>query len=191
MEKYTDKQLIELIASNVDVDNDRAFKSIYQDKYKLVEKLIKHNSGSDKDARDIFQEVLIVFYHKCKSSDFKLTCSVQSFLYAVAKNLWMNQLKKNSRTTHINDFLQETVQIDDHHFDVLIKQERKNELLSYMDKMCTSCKSILQLYYFKKMRMAEIVEQMELSNEQVARNKKSKCMKKLRAIIFNTKDLNI
>jgi len=52
-----------------------------------------------------------------------------------------------------------------------------------LESLGGNCKRILVLYYFDRLKMKEIAEVMNFANDQVAKNKKSSCLKKLKAKI--------
>ena len=66
--------------------NDRkAIESIYRAHYSMIQNLIINNSGTSDDARDIFQEAIIVLYEKAKSGSFELQAQLKTYLYAVSR----------------------------------------------------------------------------------------------------------
>jgi DNA-directed RNA polymerase specialized sigma24 family protein len=78
--------------------NDKgAIESIYKDNYGVIQHLIINNNGSEDDAKDIFQEALIVLYEKSKSGVFELNCQIKTYMYSVSKRLWLKRLQKRKR----------------------------------------------------------------------------------------------
>jgi DNA-directed RNA polymerase specialized sigma24 family protein len=55
-----------------------AIEAIYRDNYSLIQNLIVQNNGTEDDARDVFQEAMIVLYEQARSSDFTLNCAVRT-----------------------------------------------------------------------------------------------------------------
>ena len=51
-----EKELLKGLASN----EKGAIEAIYRDNYQLIQQLVIHNNGTEDDARDVFQEALIV-----------------------------------------------------------------------------------------------------------------------------------
>ena len=49
----------------------------------MVQSLIINNNGSSDDARDIFQEAVIVLYEKARTGTFELNCQLKTYLYSV------------------------------------------------------------------------------------------------------------
>ena len=63
--------------------NDRkSVETIYKQYYNMVQSLIINNNGSSDDARDIFQETVIVLYEKARSGTFELNCQLKTYVYS-------------------------------------------------------------------------------------------------------------
>ena len=60
----------------------------------------------------------------------------------------------------------------------MMKEEEQSEVRRLMEQLGEGCRKVLVSYYYKRMRMREIAENMGYSSEQVAKNRKSDCMKK-------------
>jgi len=75
--------------------NDRlAIETLYRQHYKMVQALIINNQGTIDDARDIFQETMIVLYEKAKSGNFELNCQIKTYVYSVSRRLWLKRLQQ-------------------------------------------------------------------------------------------------
>jgi len=142
-----------------------------------------NNSGSEEDARDIFQEALLVFIKKLQTPNFELTAQPKTYLYAVCRNLWLKQLQKKKRHKG-------TIQIDDPDNTIALIQvdeiaekkaiEAKHELISeIMEEISGDCKELLMSFYFKKMPLKEIAAIMDYS-EGFVKVKKKRCMDALK-----------
>lgn len=68
---------------------------------------------------------------------------------------------------------------DDVITDAINQREIKNQLAAMLDQIGQGCKKLLVLYYYDELPMKDVAEQLSFSSEQVARNKKYKCMKEL------------
>jgi DNA-directed RNA polymerase specialized sigma24 family protein len=78
--------------------NDRnAIETIYKAHYSMIQTLIINNSGTSDDARDIFQEAIIVLYEKAKSGSFELHAQLKTYIYAVCRRLWLKKMALNQR----------------------------------------------------------------------------------------------
>src|ERR1043166_3932789 len=58
---------------------------------------VRNNGGSGDDAADIFQEAMVVLFEKAQHEDFRLSCKIGTYLFAVSKHLWFKKLERSKR----------------------------------------------------------------------------------------------
>ncbi|MBX3241518.1 MAG: sigma-70 family RNA polymerase sigma factor [Chitinophagaceae bacterium] len=179
---YTKEQELLQRLSN----NDRAaIELLYKDNFSLIQKLVVNNNGSDDDAKDIFQEALVVLYEKAKSGHFELNCQVKTYLYSVSKRLWLKKLQRDSRYELQENVLEETVYVEE---DLSEHQKRNAELMvmnNAMNSIGEPCKSLLKAFYVEKRNMQEIAADFGYTNADNAKNQKYKCLMRLKKIFFS------
>ena len=167
-------------------NNDaKAAETIYKENYKMVQAFILNNNGSYDDARDIFQEAMIVLYENAKNESFVLTCKITTYVYSVCRRLWLKRLQHNNRFSSQIESLEETVAVEE---DLEI-QERRNADFAIMERALGSlgapCKSLLEAYYLQKKDMTEIAETFGYTNADNAKNQKYKCLMRLKKLFFS------
>ena len=64
--RVSNKQKEQELIKGLALDDKTAIEAIYKDNYGLIQNLVINNSGTEDDAKDIFQEALIVLYEKSK-----------------------------------------------------------------------------------------------------------------------------
>jgi DNA-directed RNA polymerase specialized sigma24 family protein len=89
----TDTEITEHLKNN---RYSLAIKGLYN-QLPQVKKYILGNSGTGEDAGDIFQDALVVLYKKIQAGDFVLTVPLKTYLQAVVKNLWMQELRRRKK----------------------------------------------------------------------------------------------
>ena len=67
--------------------------------------------------------------------------------------------------------------------DYISAREGRQELMNILNQLGEVCQQILVAYYYQNLSMKEILETLHYENEQVVRNKKHKCMKKLEEML--------
>ncbi len=167
--------------------DDAVLSALYKKYYNLVLKFVVSNSGSSDSAKDIYQECIIVLYQKCKDPGFTLNCKLQTYIYSVARNLWLKQLKKHGGNTSLKEFHEE--QIEDAETDVKAHRLRENELLKLeesLQNLGEPCATLLKDFYVKKMSMEEISDKFGYTNADNAKNQKYKCLQRLKRLFFET-----
>jgi RNA polymerase sigma factor (sigma-70 family) len=162
----------------------KAIETIYKQNYNMIQSLVVNNSGSADDAKDIFQETMIVLYEKVRSGTFELNCLIKTYVYSVSRRLWLKRLQQMNRYTPAFDGLQDTVTVDEE----IEENERINNEFHVMEKAINSlgepCKSLLEAYYLDKKNMQDIALSFGYTNADNAKNQKYKCLVRLKKIFF-------
>ena len=183
--KYSEEEIFKMLKSPNRITQDKAFSQLYAVNYKSIMAMIQKNNGSEEDADDVFQDALIVLHRNVRKDDFSLNCKIGTYIYSVARNLWLKKLRRSSKTSPISDSEAEFISVAEDNLEILEKTEEKNLLVSYIHKMGEDCKKILRLFYYEKMRLEEISKEMGLATAEVAKNKKHRCFKKLKTAVLN------
>ena len=165
--------------------NDRqAIETIYRDYYAMVQAFILHNSGNPDEARDIFQEAMIVLFEKSVSGSFVLTCQLKTYIYSICRRLWFKRLQQLQRFYISPESLEETIPVEED----LENHEKRNTDFSIMEsalaKIGEPCKGLLEAYYIQKKNMQEIAEGFGYTNADNAKTQKYKCLMRLKKLFF-------
>ena len=162
----------------------KAIETIYKENFNMIQSLILNNSGSADDAKDIFQETMIVLYERVRLGTFELNCLIKTYVYSVSRRLWLKRLQQMTRYAPSLDGLQETVPVEEE----VEEHERMNSEFEMMNKAIGSlgepCKSLLEAYYLEKKNMQEIALSFGYTNADNAKNQKYKCLMRLKKIFF-------
>ena len=167
-------------------DDKSMLRQVYLSNFSSIEKLVTSNSGSTKDAEDIYQEAFIVFLDKINDPNFTLTCKIKTFLYSISRNLWLKELRKKpvGKVTSIEDNHEYIAQVasyaDAEEND--IQDDREKMVMAALNKMGDPCKRLLSLYYFNNKSMQEISELMQYKSAKATRNQSYKCKERLRKL---------
>ncbi|MGZ4034828.1 MAG: RNA polymerase sigma factor [Bacteroidia bacterium] len=178
-----DQKIIDLIKSQ---RHDKVFTTLYN-YFPVVKKMILANGGRSEDAEDIYQEALIVFYKKAGAADFKLTSTINTYLYSICRFMWKDQLKKQQKQT-FTDIEKET--ISESEFITEIEAEGQFKLAEkVISELGERCKELLILFYFHSKKLKDIASKMGYNSENTAKNQKYKCLEaaknKLKALQTN------
>jgi RNA polymerase sigma factor (sigma-70 family) len=162
----------------------KSIEAIYRDHYSMVQSLIINNSGTSDDAKDIFQEALIVLYEKARSGSFELHAQLKTYIYAVCRRMWLKRLQMNQRFSGDLANAEDTISIAED----LERYEHRNADFELMERamqyLGEPCKSLLESYYLQKKNMTEIAREFGYTNAENAKNQKYKCLMRLKKIFF-------
>lgn len=166
--------------------NDRkAIETIYREHYNLVQAMVVKNNGTAEDAKDVFQDAMIVLYEKAKQESFTLQCQIGTFLYSICRRLWLKKLLLQSRLMVAEDSDVELASVEEEVED----QERRNTEYTLMEQAIHTlgepCKSLLEAFYLHKRNMQDIAASFGYTNAENAKNQKYKCLMRLKKLFFS------
>lgn len=142
MKEYTDNEIIECLR------NRQSYVVHYlSDRYMpMVRLLVFQKGGSAEDARDIFQDGLIIMLEKLDNKEFALTCKFSTFLYCVCENLWKTVLdRRQAAANYITRRMEPEHEKD---FTELIDHELYQEIFrDVFETLDPISKKILTLYW--------------------------------------------
>ncbi len=153
--------------------DESALDYLYKKHYKMLTNLIMKNNGTPDEAKDIYQEALIVFWEKASSGELILTSKISTYLYSICQNLWRKELERKSKLSH------DAVEKGDDSHNQYEQQERIKVILEAIDSLGDTCKKILSYHYFDKRSMSEIAELLGFANADTVKSKKYKCKQEL------------
>ena len=162
-----------------------AVETIYRENYAMIQAFIVKNNGYPDDARDIFQEAMIVLFEKAKLNSFVLSCQIKTYLYSVCRRLWLKKLQQQSRYFPSVELHKETVPVDNEIEEHEQRAADLNVLEEALSKIGEPCKSILEAYYIQKKSMPEIASTFGYTNADNAKTQKYKCLVRLKKIFFS------
>lgn len=172
--------------SSIKANDDKALRLLYVENYPKVKKYILHNSGSEDDAKDIYQEAFLAAWRNVQLDKFTALHedSINNYLFQVAKNKWLDALRtqKRKKTSLVSEM--EIAEMPD-----LILTEEENymeKIKSHFTAMGEPCKGLLQKFYFKKENLRQIADFFSWT-EATAKNNKYRCLQKLRKAVLNDK----
>ena len=178
---YTDLEFIEGLRHNQDV----VLRALYKKYYNLVLKYVVNNSGSSEAAADIYQETIIVLYENVQKPGFELNCQLQTFIFSIAKRLWLKQLRNNGHTLRFKDDEEEdVVDVSEEMTEHLKKESDIEKMNACMEDLGEPCKTLLKDFYVYKLSMEEISEKFGYTNADNAKTQKYKCLQRLKRNFF-------
>jgi RNA polymerase sigma factor (sigma-70 family) len=179
----TDSEVILGILNN----SESVLKRLYVAYFPMVLQLIINNNGDGDDAKDIYQEAIIILYNKVKTGDFELSSKLKTYIYSVCRRMWLKRLSQINRYGgDIRDF-QEYLTVDD-------ETEKQNDRDIQFNKMGDAlkllgepCKTIIEDFYINNRSMQEICDSFGYTNADNAKTQKYKCLQRLKKLFFQQK----
>ncbi len=158
-------------------------KQVYKDSFRQVAAMVLRNSGSMDDAKDIFQEAMVSLFQNVRDGKYQPSASISTYIYAIARYRWINQLKGKSRLAISPLTDEENVEETDDLSESL-EQSRKVVVLTEALKMLTERERKLIELIGNGSSMKEISKEMEFESEGYARLYRLRVFEKLKYRIF-------
>ena len=160
--------------------NEAALKALYKKYYNIVLKIVVNNSGGGEAAQDIYQETIIVLFENAQKPDFTLNCQLQTYIYSVAKRLWLKQLRNNGHLTKLNSEDDGMVDVSEEISEHLQKEAELLKMTKSLEELGEPCKTIIKDFYMNRLSMDEISEKFGYTNSDNAKTQKYKCLQRLK-----------
>ncbi len=172
---HADQKYIEALLHN----NHLLINEIYSRFAPKVVSFVCKNNGSEPEARDLIQEVLLIIYDQAKTKNLQLTCPFDAYFFLICKRKWYSILQKKyrNRVTEepVTGFIAESVE---EQVEETALFEEKNKLFeTVFEKLGNACKELLKLT-FSISSMEEVAKKLGVSYG-YARKKKSLCIAQL------------
>ncbi|MBG8553097.1 RNA polymerase sigma factor [Hymenobacter guriensis] len=179
---YTDEEFVAAIRHG----DDRALAQLYRLHLPMVLHLVQQNSGTEDEAKDVYQEGVMVFYEKVRDGSLELSCQIKTYLYAVCRRLWLKRLAEKGRYGG---------RLDDHEpylvtgaeADLALAEQRDQQFAlmeQALSQLGEPCRSLLEGYYLLDKSMQQLTAEFGYTNADNAKNQKYKCLVRLKKLFF-------
>src|SRR5690606_18710152 len=132
--------------------DEKALEILYKKYYRMMTKLVITNSGTEEEARDVYQDALIVFWQKANSGNLVLTSKISTYIYSICQNLWRKELDRKKRLSREEKDTAVSLNTE--------AAERDRIILRCIEQLGDTCKKVLMYYYFEEMSMQDIADKL-------------------------------
>lgn len=147
------------------------FISLYQSAFPGVASFIRKRGGSLDEAKDIFQDALLIYYEKTQTPEFSTKSSEDAYLAGICKHLWYRKHRDQKTEVSLEG-----------HAELSPEQEPEvsKRLLRFVERSGKKCLELLKAFYYDQLNMKELSERFGFSGERSATVQKYKCLEKVR-----------
>jgi DNA-directed RNA polymerase specialized sigma24 family protein len=153
---------------------EKLFINLYKSAFPTVARYVSKMGGSFDEAKDIFQDALVIYYEKSVETDFELKTTEKAYLLGIAKHLWFKKHKEISQHLPIEGFdiaNDEPAQASDH------------KILNFLQTAGKKCMDLLRSFYYDQLPLAEAAHLFGFSGVRSATVQKYKCLEKVRETV--------
>ena len=157
-------------------NREKAFEHLYEQAFPPVARFISRMGGDFNDAKDIFQDALIVFYEKTVGESVIINVSAPAYVLGIAKHLWSRKFRQPQNNVSLDE-MGKDIAIPE---DLYAQQDWSTRLLKYLEMAGKKCMDMLQGFYYQNMNMQEIADTFGYGSVRSATVQKYKCLEKVR-----------
>lgn len=153
------------------------FTAMYEEAFPAVARFVATHGGTLEDAKDIFQDALVIFYELTAEKKVAIHVSEKAYLTGIAKHVWLKKYRKEKTAIALDD-LETAIELPTDYF-----EQHDTNLLTLLEQTGKRCLDLMRAFYYDKMSLTEIAKSFGFSGVRSATVQKFKCIEKLRAVV--------
>lgn len=154
---------------------EQLFLVLYQKVFPLVAQYISKRGGSFEEAKDIFQDALVIYYEKVLTVRDAHVQNEQVYILGIAKHLWLKKFRNEHTATVLEHPEAGGVMAEETH-----ENPSTHKLLTFLETAGKKCMDMLKAFYYDKRPLSDIAQSFGYSGIRSATVQKYKCIEKVR-----------
>ena len=155
--------------------NEELFVHAYKTAFPNVAVFVKKMGGTFEEAKDIFQDSLVIYYEKRTIARRIADHNESHYITGIARHLWYKKYREDKPLTSLSvlpelSFADEEPQISEN-------------ILRFVELSGKKCLELLQAFYYDNLNMKDIAKKFGFSGERSATTQKYKCIEKIREAV--------
>jgi DNA-directed RNA polymerase specialized sigma24 family protein len=185
IQEYTDDELLMKLKESVN-----GIEILYKRHKEYCINYMRSITNDFSSVNDIYHEAVIAFYEKLHTTDFALTCTIQTYLNSICRNQLFKRFNEAKKTQldsyddnldHLDNIQDVLIEYDDVNSDrirvmELVLKEWENEF--------KKCHEMLVRFWYKNQTMDKIAESMNFAHADSAKSQKAKCQKEFKSEVY-------
>ena len=155
-------------------EREKLFISLYKSAFPAVARYVSKMGGSFDEAKDIFQDALVIYYEKALIFSISIKSDDKSYLSGIAKHLWLKKYRDNNLQVPLDSF-ELTIETEE--------QLSESKLMHFLATTGKKCMDLLRSFYYDQLPLADAATQFGFSGVRSATVQKYKCLEKVRETI--------
>lgn len=155
-------------------EREKLFIALYKSAFPAVARYVSKMGGTFDEAKDIFQDALVIYYEKAVTGELDIRVNAKAYLMGIAKHLWLKKFGVNGRHVSIDGIDTEEAE------DARVSDSR---LLSFLQTAGKKCMDLLRSFYYDQLPLNDIAETFGFSGVRSATVQKYKCLEKVRETV--------
>lgn len=155
-------------------NREKLLLNLYKSAFPLVARYVSKMGGTFDEAKDIFQDALVIWYEKSADNKINLKTNEKAYLLGIAKHLWLKKHHENAKHQPIDKF------------DIAQDEEQQlsdSKILNFLQSAGKKCMDLLRSFYYDELPLTDIAESFGFSGVRSATVQKYKCLEKVRETV--------
>lgn len=163
-----------MVKDNTEI-TDAVFLQLYKKVLPIVARYIGKRGGTLEEAKDIFQDALLLYYERVLREKVVIQQSEEAYIFGIARHLWIRRAGQRVATEPLTEQVDQATSTAERIADQYLMQSLK--------QAGERCMSLLKTFYYDKLTTAALAKQFGYSSERSATVQKFKCLEKVRDFI--------
>jgi DNA-directed RNA polymerase specialized sigma24 family protein len=163
-------------------DREAMFMSLYLEAFPAVARHISKMGGRFEEAKDVFQDALVIYYEKTRAAKMELKQGEKAYLFGIARHLWNKRYKENRKEVSLDQLdggLGENSGLADSRYE----EVSSVRLLGLLSKAGERCMRLLSAFYYENLDMETLAKRFGFSGARSAAAQKFKCLEKVKETV--------
>jgi DNA-directed RNA polymerase specialized sigma24 family protein len=156
-------------------EREKLFIALYKNAFPSVARYISKMGGSFDEAKDIFQDALVIYYEKAVVSPIAFKTNDRAYLAGIAKHLWLKKYRDNSLRAPIDDAAILFTKDEE--------QPSATKLMHFLETTGKKCMDLLRSFYYDQLPLTDVATLFGFSGVRSATVQKYKCLEKVRETV--------
>lgn len=178
---YTATQIKDGLLKN---DSD-IFRHLYRNYGGMIVGYVKKNSGSELDAREMVQTVLLELWNAVREGRYDEKGKLERYIYMLTSNTWRDELRRR-RVRQTDELSPHSANLaDDGEGSVaaaIVKDQRIEAIHHCLQRLESPCDDIIRLFHLQEISLQEIAARMNYDYNSL-RKRIFDCRKKLKKLV--------
>ena len=160
-------------------NREQTLTRLYAQSFPAVRRYVQQRGGSAQDAKDVFQDAVVLFYEQAVSGRLTLTASASTYLFAVSRNRWKQELSRRN-TQQTAPLTEDHTQLPEDPAADAATLDMAAVVLQQLAQLTAKCRSMLLSFYYFQQPLEQIAAEHQYSSVRSATVQKFKCLERLR-----------
>ena len=167
----------EIIIKGILNQDKTILKAVYLTYFPYIKKMVEDHRGGEQDAKDVFQEALIIIYRKIKEDKLEIHTTFKSYLSAICRYIWFKEVSTSRENIENLSVYLEYENLPEIHMDEFKLHKQYQLYQKHFKRLEKGCQKTLKLF-LKNKSLKEIAKKLDTSYDYI-RTKKKRCKEQL------------